>query len=389
LKDEQELVNSTKNIFSLNLIVVLYIILTILSITDTQLVLNGIVKLPIFNVEIILTTFFILAPITLLILFIYFFIHLNSSILEVNKLGTNSNTWLILESFLHHETIKTNPSKLFNGLEKLVGNFLVWWLLPITNLIIMYKIVYTHQNDLICLIGVVTFVTNLLLLMFYNDLHNRTLKWKIGLYLSLIAFIIIYFLSSQSLSKILVNTQIRLEHLYIGLLIVSVVMVIIYFSSKLKRTSSIILGLLWIIIFLSPITFWHHYTIIADVGEKKNISLNGQALNDNIASKIDLRGKKLDGADLVGATLLNALLRNTDLREASLSDATLDGSDFENALLDSAILQGTSLLKVKNLSYEQLKNVKTLYHARFDSSMDSIISKLNSDFPKLFKEPHK
>ena len=266
---------------------------------------------------------------------------------------------------------------------------MVWWLLPISNLIIMYKIVYTHQDDIIFLIAAVTFVANLLLLIFYNDLQNRTLKWQIGLYLSLIVFTIIYFMASHSLLKIFINTQIALEDLYLGLLVISVVMVIIYFSSKLKKTSSTILGLIWIFIFLSPIIFWYHYTIIANVGEKKNISLNGQVLNDNIAGKIDLRGKKLDGADLVGATLLNALLRNTDLRKASLSDATLDGSDFENALLDSTILQGTSLLNVKNLSYEQLKNVKTLYHARFDSSMDSIISKLNSDFPNLFKEPPK
>ena len=132
-----------------------------------------------------------------------------------------------------------------------------------------------------------------------------------------------------------------------------------------------------------------HYTFFSNVGEKKNISLNGQVLNDNVNIKIDLRGKKLDGADLVGVTMKNALLRNADLQRASLSDAIVDGSDFEGSKLNGASFMRTSILNVKNLTFGQLKSVSTLYMAEFDSTMIPIQDSLKNNYPQLFKDPTK
>jgi hypothetical protein len=386
-----ELIRTTKNLFSLNLIVVIYIVFTILSITDTQIVLNGVVKLPIFNVEISLIYFFFLSPITLLILYIYFLVNFKKTLESCTKLPPVTNSWLILETFYSSEYEKTERSNVFYVLEILIGYFAIWWILPLASLTILYKAIYTHEDILIMIIGSIIFLINILLLFSYYVIilkpKNKFWEFLSKLWLVLVIGIIYLFLYQPYLKTIFVRENIDLIMIYILIVGIGFLGGIIYWLFKKEKHHSKMFQTVWIFILLTPLLLSIHYTFFADLGEKKNINLNGQVLNDNVRSKIDLRNKNLDGINLIGATLINSILRNTDLRKAALSDATLDGSDFENTVLDSAVLQGTSLLNVKNLSYEQLRNVKTLYNASFDSTMDSIISKLIKSNPQLFKKP--
>jgi hypothetical protein len=175
-----DLIKTTKNLFSINLVILIYILLTILSITDTQLILNGIVKLPIFNLEIDLATFFILAPMTLFILFSYFLIHFNKTLKSYYERPPESTSWLVLDSFYSRDYVKGKQSILFTLLEKMIGHFTIWWVLPLVNLVILYRFVYTHEETLIFIVGIFTTLSNLLLLAaFYEIVLKPTINFGI------------------------------------------------------------------------------------------------------------------------------------------------------------------------------------------------------------------
>jgi hypothetical protein len=388
-----DLVKTTKNLFSVNLIILVYIFLTILSITDAQLILNSIVKLPIFNLEIELATFFILAPITLLILFIYFLIHFSKTLKSYYDKPPESISWFVLDSFYPAANKKDNQSKLFNTLEKLIGHFAIWWLLPLVNLAILYRSVYSHENTLIIIVGLfITFTNLLLLLAFYEivlKLNNKFWNLISKFWLTFIIGGVYLLLYQPFLKTVLVKEHINLIHIYSSIIFIVIIGSIIYWSLKKKKQPAKMFLTLWVFVLITPFLLSIHYTFFSNVGEKKNISLNGQVLNDNDNIKIDLSGKKLDGADLIGVTMKNERLRNTDLQKASLADAIINGSDFEGAKLNGASFMRTSILNVKNLTFDQLKSVSTLYMAEFDSTMIPIQDSLKINYPQLFEDPMK
>jgi len=388
-----DLIKTTKNLFSVNLIILIYILLTILSITDTQLILNSIVKLPIFNLEIDLVTFFILAPMTLFILFSYFLIHFNKTLKSYYERPSESISWLVLDSFYSRDYVKGKQSILFTLLEKMIGHFSIWWVLPLVNLVILYRFIYTHEEILIFIVGIVTTLSNLLLLAAYYEivlkLNNKFWILFSKFWLTFIIGVIYLFVYRPYLKTILVINHINLIQIYLTIIFIVLFGSIIYWTFKKEKKPAKMFLTMWVFILITPFLLSLHYAFFTKVGEKKNISLNGQVLNDNDNIKIDLSGKKLDGADLIGVTMKNALLRNADLRKASLSDAIMDGSDFENVKLKGASLMRTSLLNVKNLNYEQLKSVRTLQDVIYDTTnrnIDSILSKLKLESPHLFKE---
>jgi uncharacterized protein YjbI with pentapeptide repeats len=100
-----------------------------------------------------------------------------------------------------------------------------------------------------------------------------------------------------------------------------------------------------------------------------NTNLRGANLNetDLITANLigtDLRGADLKGADLSssnpeGANLEDASLEGTNLMGAFLIGANLSGADLKGANLSSADLRGVNLKSVKNLTQQQLDQVRT------------------------------
>jgi uncharacterized protein YjbI with pentapeptide repeats len=82
-----------------------------------------------------------------------------------------------------------------------------------------------------------------------------------------------------------------------------------------------------------------------------------------------LRGPTLEKANLVEANLLEVNLREANLESANLEWANLKGADLE----------GT-----RNLSFDQLSRVKTLYDTKLDKEL--LIS-LKEKYPALFAVP--
>lgn len=113
--------------------------------------------------------------------------------------------------------------------------------------------------------------------------------------------------------------------------------------------------------------------------------LLGANLEDANLEGADLRGAKLEGANLKRADLRRADLRGADLRETNLEEAKLMIADLEGADLKMANLQkaklmmaelnetnfgganlaGVDLRGAKNLTVEQLSQLKTLFRVEY------------------------
>lgn len=79
-------------------------------------------------------------------------------------------------------------------------------------------------------------------------------------------------------------------------------------------------------------------------------------------------------ADLKGVNLMKANLFEANLRYANLQDVNLMGAD----------LWGCHLRKARNLTLEQLCEVKTLYKAEMDVDL---LHAINRDYPHLLERP--
>jgi hypothetical protein len=92
----------------------------------------------------------------------------------------------------------------------------------------------------------------------------------------------------------------------------------------------------------------------------------------------------LGGTDLQEANLEGARLERANLEGAYLQEANLEGARLERANLEGADLEKANLKGAKNLTIDQLSNVKTLYKAKLD---DGLLIPLKEKYPALFEKP--
>jgi len=100
--------------------------------------------------------------------------------------------------------------------------------------------------------------------------------------------------------------------------------------------------------FLSTKNFW-------------GINLKGVVLRKSNLQDVILGMANLEDADLSDTNLTNADLKNANLRNANLSNV-----NFLNAELRNANLTNANLNSAKNLTENQISQVKTLYNAQID-----------------------
>lgn len=98
-------------------------------------------------------------------------------------------------------------------------------------------------------------------------------------------------------------------------------------------------------------------------------------------TKANLDEADLTGAKFVIAKLIGTTLKGADLREADLTGADLRDADLEDADLGDAYFLGADLRGAKNLTIDQLSQVKTLYNAKLD---EKFLIPLKKSYPTLF-----
>lgn len=143
--------------------------------------------------------------------------------------------------------------------------------------------------------------------------------------------------------------------------------------------------------------------IIMDNCYLKNARLEYAELQEAFINRTNFQQAKLFGAKFQKAYLWRANLQKTNLITADLSEANLNEADLQEAKLNSAnlqgarlneanlkgatffnsILQGADLLGAKNLSIEQIFEVKTLYMAKLDPPL---MEQIKEQYPNLLRE---
>ncbi|MBN2442375.1 MAG: pentapeptide repeat-containing protein [Spirochaetales bacterium] len=110
-------------------------------------------------------------------------------------------------------------------------------------------------------------------------------------------------------------------------------------------------------------------------------------LNGAVMNHVDMSHAFFKNASMINVKLVSASLGWVNLENTLLIDADLHEADLNNASLKDANLTGANLKGVKNLTFEQLKEVKTLYQASLDDELFKAITKNGCNH--LLKWPEK
>ena len=84
------------------------------------------------------------------------------------------------------------------------------------------------------------------------------------------------------------------------------------------------------------------------------------------------------------SNLKEASLEGADLRGADLGHADIRGTIFKDTKLLDAIFRGANLRGAKNLTIQQLSQVKTLYQAKLDPDLEA---QVKEKYPHLLEKP--
>lgn len=102
-------------------------------------------------------------------------------------------------------------------------------------------------------------------------------------------------------------------------------------------------------------------------------NLSQSTLFSSQLDNADLAGANLSGADLKAATFVGANLEKANLDGADLRGAHLDGANFAGATFRGANLSRAELKDVQGLTSEQLCQAETIIHASIDTDLVSDI----------------
>lgn len=291
IKQIKEAANITQKIFFSFIVIVVYCIITVFSISDKDLIFQKLaVKLPIFNINVTLAFFYIGAPI--LIIFLYLYLNFNHIHLMglINKLKEKYPASL---KKLHSQSLMIFPDKpdnLFRNVEKWIMLFLRWWTLPVTIFIFTFRYIKTHDRFgfyALCLFAILAFIIN-----YY--LYNKYFSFKIK--------------STNFIIKIFI---------------------ILFILINLSCISLLELGLKGVKLYFNTLDLSYQ-----DLRE---------STNQNLRYSGSLKKKHLEGANLIGSYCENMNLRQCYLQNADLSNANFKNADFLNANINNTQFSNTIL----------------------------------------------
>ena len=132
----------------------------------------------------------------------------------------------------------------------------------------------------------------------------------------------------------------------------------------------------------------------------RNCFLKGAKLGDANLQGADLRFANLEGADLgsanlegaylgvanlQGVRLVSANLQGAKLWDSNLQGAILRFATLKRASLDRTSLEGADLKDVRNLTIEQLSEVKTLHLVK--NLNPDLMEQIKEKYPELLEKP--
>jgi uncharacterized protein YjbI with pentapeptide repeats len=353
LEAVKETSQNARKIFFAMLLGCVYSWLTIVTTTDVKLLTNTASSpLPIIGTEIPIAWFYIVAPLVLISLYLYFHFYLQSLweslaglpaiFPDGKRLDERAYPWLlnklVRRNFKRLKDGRTNIAKF----QELVTIALAWWVVPLTMLAFWLRYLVRHE-----FIGT-------------------------SVHIVLIILMISTLLISYNLCKFILQGNDTKTFKLID------------FWHDRKSYLVIIIGFIFILLSNYGFSNWgadfrekdisikpsDYYKI--ENAEKQIASVKGANLQrrnlrnanmyDAFLVKADLRyanlqNANLKSADLRNAKLAHANLQNANLKDAKLQNAKLFGTNLQNANLENADLHSANL-KDANLQSAELYNAK-------------------------------
>lgn len=315
-----------------------YSILTIFGIKDHQLILkNQTAHLPIIDVDVSLTGFFIIAPVIAIGFFTYFQLYLIKSKRLIRELYEKYipekgqlYPWMI--------NLSEDSERGFMGLlHGITVKFTLWLSLPVTLILFAISIIKKHDPYLYAAVAIFYPIAGTAIVLFFwcayekLELNRRTSNcWKTAVAsLTLIFVVTLISVIPWKYDK----TASRDNQGTLARYLTSFMYVDLSSQKLISEPEKAYGGLYW-----------------ADL---KRVHLERANLASSILKRADLREAKIQGANLSeayldGANLSEANLENANLAKASickgdLSNADLSGADLSEAILVKANLTGAKL----------------------------------------------
>ena len=377
---DASIIKKTSHVFFIYLSTLIYVLVTAISITQVQLILNEYVSLPIIGVGVKITLFLFVSPLVLITLFIIYniqYLHLKN--LKDSEISSQFY-WPIFE--FGKFNLSTDKKWILNFLQLSTSNFIIWGLLPLTLFVICFIYLPSHSYDLILWLIACAFLGNFL--VYYFWIENNNYRKKLVNYSILICSVLLfifYFTVTPQYNSFVENfiyqgsgkdAKLFAIAIIIMLLISIITVFVIRFCNTLWQFTTTgkffehMFYNIWIIILLSPL-ICIHYLINTESGKNRNINLSYQIISQNPNQvhkgiySVDLRSKNLINAKLISSVLIKADMRSANLRMAALYSARLDsanleGANFQHAILPEAIFN-YAILDSANLSYTNLIGV--------------------------------
>ncbi len=282
-----------------------YWVLTIVSTSDRQIILDNKVSLPIIKLQIPLDGFFIAGPLIAMFAFIYLQLYLQRLKGLIAELRTNSD--LIEHGRLYPKMLnitKESESEpgIVGAVRKIFVSFSLWWLLPIVLILNSLWFVKKHDPILSYIVGIMPILGVVIVYYFWSFYSDIREKYK--------------------------SINNRLWRYLRGN------------SGKVCLSFCMTLYSVFLLYFFVP---------LSNEGKGLSVDLNNQKLIFKPADDykglhwVNLKNAHLEGADLVASVLKRANLEGANLQKADLQEANLEGANLEGAILDRANLQGANL----------------------------------------------
>lgn len=319
-----------------------YSALTIVGTADRQIILNSTVQLPVLNVAVSMTGFFLVAPALSLVLFVYmqFFLQrVNGLLIQMASEYSPVEQRRLYPSLMN---IARDPEPGIAGvLQRATASFSLWWAIPLIFLLFSFWFVKAHDHRLSYVVGLWPLLGLVIVLFFRRqyDLNDRTGLW--------------------------------------------------YPTVVIPAAIIIILNLL-LLIFIIPSanagTLYHNYELSPDFTAKQSLLQTWTTVNVSyqvlvVEQKkeyntfwVDLEDAHLEGANLTHSILKLANLRNAHFRAARLLNTTvrgaqLQGADFTGATVKGADFAYADITGARSLGLQKICSAKTLYKTVMEATL--------------------
>lgn len=135
-------------------------------------------------------------------------------------------------------------------------------------------------------------------------------------------------------------------------------------------------------------------SFVLDIEKETKYKINNGLIRTTNFENSNLKGSVLTNADCRGSNFRGANLSKSNLVNTNFNSAYLEGANFEKANLSQANfklarlyctnLKGADLTRVKNITYIQLTQAKSLYNTK--GIPEDIVNKIKKSHPHLLEE---